>query len=64
MKKKIKPGYCPIASLAGQSRCLGSDCAWFDLENAGCLVVDGIRYSIAAIRLLRKDLDELSRGDS
>jgi len=28
------------------------------------LVVDGIRYSIAAINLLRKDLDELSRGDS
>ena len=24
MKKKIKPGCCPIASLAGQSQCLGS----------------------------------------
>ncbi len=64
MRKKIKNGCCPIASLAGQSRCLGSDCEWFDLENTGCLVIDGIRYGLAAISLLRKDLDELSRGDS
>jgi hypothetical protein len=64
MRKKIKNGCCPIASLAGQSHCLGSDCAWFDAQNTGCLVIDGIRCSIAAIGLLRKDLDELSRGDS
>ena len=56
-KTKMKSGCCPIASLAGQSRCLVSDCEWFDLENTGCLVIDGIRCCIAAIKEVRGDLD-------
>ncbi len=59
MRKKIDPRCCPIASLAGQSRCMGPGCGWFDAESATCAVIGSIGLSLETIRLLRKELNEL-----